>query len=157
MPHKYVFITRWQIRAPVQDVWEAIYNSLEWPRWWPGVKNARTIEVGEANGINGIREYTWKSFLPYRLRFASRLTEREDYARLHGIASGDLEGEGTWHFFEKDGITYLQCDWRVNTKLGWMNAAAFLLKPLFRYNHKVIMNRGARGLAKKLNAELIAY
>jgi hypothetical protein len=157
MPYKYVFITRWQIRAPVEEVWEAIYHSLEWPQWWEGVKAARTIQDGHENGIDGIREYTWRGILPYNIHFTSRLTEREDYSKLHGVAYGDLEGEGTWHFFEKDGVTYLQCDWRVNSNIRWMNAIAFLLKPLFRYNHRVLMNRGARGLAKKLNAELVTY
>lgn len=154
---KYVFITRWQIKAPVEDVWNAIYNSLEWPQWWKGVKEARSIEEGDARGINGIREYTWKSILPYKLKFASKLLEREDHKRLYGIAFGELEGEGTWHFFEKDGITYLQYDWKVATKKKWMNALSFLMKPIFKYNHDIVMKWGAKGLAKKLDAELISF
>jgi hypothetical protein len=157
MPHKYVFITRWQLKAPIGEVWDTIYNSLEWPQWWKGVVAVNELAPGDDKGINGIREYTWKSILPYKLRFASRLIEREDHKRLYGLASGELEGEGTWHFFEKDGVTYLQCDWRVSTKKKWMNKLAFCLKPLFRYNHKVVMKWGAKGLAKKLNAELLSY
>jgi hypothetical protein len=38
-----------------------------------------------------------------------------------------------------------------------MNYLSFLLKPAFNYNHDVVMNWGAKGLAKKLNAELISY
>jgi hypothetical protein len=157
MPTRYLFITRWQIKAPVEPVWDAIYNSLEWPNWWRGVVAAREIEKGDEKGINGVREYTWKSVLPYKLRFTSKLLEREDYKCLHGIAFGELEGEGTWHFFEKDGITYLQYDWKVFTNKKWMNTFAFLLKPLFKYNHDVVMKWGAKGLSKKLNAELLSY
>lgn len=157
MPDQYFFVTRWQIKAPVERVWDAIYNSLEWPEWWKGVKAAKLVERGDERGINGIREYTWKSVLPYKLRFNSRLTERDDYKRLHGVAYGELEGEGTWHFYEKDGITYLQYDWKVYTNKKWMNLLSFLLKPLFKYNHDVVMKWGAKGLAKKLHAELISY
>jgi hypothetical protein len=157
MAGKYCFVTRWQLKAPVEEVWDAIYNSLEWPDWWKGVVAARSIEEGDERGINGIREYTWKSVLPYKLHFSSRLIEREDYKRLYGIASGQLEGEGTWHFFEKDGISYIECDWRVSTNIKWMNALSFMLRPLFRYNHTVVMKWGAKGLARKLNAELLSY
>jgi hypothetical protein len=31
------------------------------------------------------------------------------------------------------------------------------MKPLFKYNHDVVMKWGAKGLAKKLNAELISF
>lgn len=157
MAQQYYFITRWQIRAPLEEVWEAIYNSLEWPQWWKGVKKVRALTPGDERGINGIREYTWQSVLPYRLRFTSKLTEREDFSRLHGIAFGQLQGEGTWHFFTKDGITFLEYHWKVATTVRWMNAVSFLLKPLFRYNHDVVMKWGAKGLARKLNAELLSY
>jgi hypothetical protein len=157
MPEKYFFVTRWQIKAPVEAVWNAIYNSLEWPQWWKGVKDAKLIEAGDANGINGIRAYTWQSFLPYKLRFTSKLLEKEEYKRLHGTACGELKGEGTWHFYESDGITYVQYDWKVSTTKKWMNMLSFLLKPLFKYNHDVVMKWGAKGLAKKLDAELVSY
>jgi hypothetical protein len=157
MPDQYFFITRWQIKAPVEDVWDAIYNSLDWPNWWKGVIASKLVEEGDERGINGVREYTWRSVLPYKLQFSSRLVEREDYKRLYGIAFGELQGEGTWHFFEKDHITYLQYDWKVFTNKKWMNLFSFMLKPLFKYNHDVVMKWGAEGLANKLNAELISY
>jgi hypothetical protein len=157
MQEKYSFITKWQIKAPVKDVWDAIYNSLEWPQWWKGVIASHELEKGDNRGINGIREYTWKSALPYKLKFKSKLLEREDNKRLYGVAFGELEGEGTWYFYHKDGITHLQYDWHVFTNKKWMNTFSFILKPLFKYNHDVVMKWGAKGLAKKLNAELISY
>ena len=157
MSDRYYFITRWQIRAPITEVWDAIYNSLEWPEWWPGVKKARLLSKGDVRGINEVHEYTFRSILPYDLEFTTRLVEREDFRRLHAIASGALEGEGIWHFFEKDGVTYLQYDWKVRSNIRWMNALAFILKPLFKYNHDVVMRWGAKALARKLNAELLSY
>jgi len=40
----YKFITNWQIKASLNDVWFAIYESAEWPAWWKGVKEVITIK-----------------------------------------------------------------------------------------------------------------
>jgi hypothetical protein len=157
MPTQYSFTTHWQIKAPLPQVWNAIYQSLEWPQWWKGVVAVKAIEEGDENGIGGVREYIWRSILPYRLAFNMRVTENEKYRRLKGEASGELEGEGEWFFEEKNGITYIQYNWTVFINKKWMNYLSFLLKPAFNYNHDVVMNWGAKGLAKKLNAELISY
>ena len=151
----YKFITRWQIQAPVNDVWFAIYNSLEWPQWWKGVESVKMIQENNSFGINGIREYTWKSLLPYKLSFQMKLTEKEGYQFLKGIAFGELEGDGTWFFKEENGITNIQYNWNVKTNKSWMNFFAFILKPIFKLNHDVVMKWGAEGLAKKLNVTLI--
>ncbi|NCI50381.1 polyketide cyclase [Sediminibacterium roseum] len=157
MSAHYAFVTRWQIRAPLPQVWDAIYHSLEWPGWWKGVVAVRSIEEGDEDGIGGVREYTWRSVLPYQLRFSMRLTQNEKYKHLKGEAYGELEGEGEWFFEEKNGITYVQYNWTVFTNKKWMNWLSFILRPAFSYNHDVVMRWGAKGLAKKLDAELISW
>jgi hypothetical protein len=151
----YKFITHWQIKAPLNDVWHAIYESTEWPAWWKGMQSVKIIEPNDSNGINGIREYTWKSILPYTLSFKMKITAKEDFKFLQGVAFGELEGYGTWLFMEEHGVTKVQYNWIVKTNKAWMNQFAFLLKPLFKINHDIIMKWGARGLAKKLNATFI--
>ena len=86
-----------------------------------------------------------------------KLLERDELKRLYGEAFGELEGNGTWLFEEKDGISYVQYNWNVYTNKAWMNYLSFVLKPAFRYNHDVVMRWGAEGLAKKLNATLLKY
>jgi hypothetical protein len=152
----YKFITQWQIEAPVNDVWYAIYESDEWPNWWKGVVCVKMIKENDVNGINGIRAYTWKSALPYKLSFTIKLTEKQELKLLKGIASGELEGDGTWLFNEENGVTKIQYNWNVKTTKTWMNYFVFILKPLFKLNHDIIMKWGAEGLAKKLNAKLIS-
>jgi hypothetical protein len=76
MPTQYSFTTHWQIKAPLPQVWNAIYQSLEWPQWWKGVVAVKAIEEGDENGIGGVREYTWRSILPYRLAFNMRVLQR---------------------------------------------------------------------------------
>jgi hypothetical protein len=155
MAVKYSFVTKWQLKAPLQDVWDAIYDSMEWPQWWHGVQAVIEIEKNDARGINGVRNYTWKSVLPYKLTFNMRLTEKESLQRLKGIAFGELEGDGEWLFTEKNGIIYIQYNWNVVTTKKWMNTFGFLLKPFFVFSHNAVMHWGGKGLAKKLGTTLL--
>lgn len=157
MATHYAFTTYWEIRAPLPQVWDAIYHSLEWPRWWKGVLDVTEIEKGDVHGIGGVRSYTWKSVLPYQLTFNLRLTEIDTHRYLKGKAFGELEGEGEWFFEEKNGITCIRYNWTVHTNKAWMNYLSFILKPAFTFNHNIVMGWGAKGLAKNLNAELIKY
>jgi hypothetical protein len=155
MPEEYSFITHWQLRAPVEKVWDCIYNSMEWPQWWKGVKKVTEIHPNDESGINGVRDYTWKSALPYQLCFTMKLTEKDTYRRLKGIATGELEGTGEWLFSEKEGITDVRYYWNIHTTKKWMNSMAFLLKPVFKFNHNLVMHWGGKGLAEKLGVELL--
>lgn len=156
MATQYAFVTRWQIKAPLTSVWDAIEDSLNWPHWWKGVVSVREEKKGDASGIGSVRVYQWRSILPYHLAFHMELTGLEKYRTLKGKAYGELEGEGEWFFKENGGVTFVEYHWTVFTNKAWMNYFAFLLKPAFHYNHDVVMRWGAAGLAKKLNAELIS-
>jgi hypothetical protein len=157
MKRSYTFISRWQLRAPVQEIWETIRDSEKWPEWWKGVDDVTEIEPGDEAGIGSVRKYTLSSPAKYKLCFNLQLTERIEYKLLKGNATGDLQGTGAWHFAEDRGITYVECHWYVVTTLPWMNFLSIILAPLFRYNHSVVMSWGAKSLARKLNAELISY
>jgi hypothetical protein len=67
-----------------------------------------------------------------------------------------LEGKGIWHFIEEKGMTKVQYNWNVKTNKAWMNYFSFILKPLFKINHGIIMKWGADELAKKLGTKLIS-
>ncbi len=150
MATQYSFVTYWQINAPVEQVWDAIYNSTDWSNWWKGVIAVKEVNEGDENGIGGVREYTWKSALPYRLTFSMKLTEKQLYKKLSGVAFGELEGNGTWEFEQKGDITFVTYYWNVFTNKLWMNYLSFILKPAFQYNHDVVMRWGEECLKKKL-------
>lgn len=156
MAKAYAFITRWQVRAPLPEVWDLIYDSVQWPQWWKGVLAVSVIKAGDETGLGGVRKYTWKSVLPYRLEFDMELVVIDHYRYMKGVAAGELDGIGEWYFEEKDGITYVQYNWNVFTRKVWMNACHFMLKPVFEFNHHQVMAWGAKGLARKLNAELLS-
>jgi hypothetical protein len=151
MAIEYSFTTKWKTTAPIHDVWEAIRLSLYWPKWWKSFVSVIELEHGDDRGIGSIRRYTLKSPSHYTLSFDMLLTDREEYKLLSGKATGELEGTGTWHFYEQDGMTWIECHWNVKTTKAWMNALAFILRPAFSYNHRMVMKKGAQFLAKKLN------
>jgi hypothetical protein len=99
---KYAFVTRWQIRAPLQQVWDAIYESTEWPNWWKGVLDVQVLDKGDENGVNGVRTYTWKNVLSYKLSFQMKLIEKNApkhmrawlLANWKGRVSGSLNSMG---------------------------------------------------------------
>lgn len=154
MPHEYSFISHWKVNAPIQDVWELIYDSEKWPDWWSSVVTVKETKPGDSRGIGSIRVYKMRSPMLYTLCFALTLTEREDLRLLKGNATGELQGTGTWLLNEANGITDVQCHWNVNTTKWWMNAFAFVLKPAFHYNHSAVMRDGALSLAKVLGTDV---
>lgn len=153
--YNYSFITTWKIKAPLQEIWNVLYNQEDWPNWWKGVKTVQPLQNGDVNNVGKKMRYSWKSFLPYTLSFDMTSVTIKPFAYMEGNATGELEGVGKWFFKEENGITTVCYTWDVNTTKKWMNVLAPVLKPAFKWNHDVVMRWGAEGLAKKLNAELI--
>ncbi len=151
----YRFLTTWVLDARREPVFEAIHDSERWPTWWKGVEGAVELEPGDDDGVGSLARYTWKSKLPYRLEFEMRTTRVERPRLLEGRAVGELEGEGRWRFVEQDGITVVLYEWNVATTEAWMRVLAPLLRPLFAWNHDVVMRQGGEGLARLLGAKLL--
>lgn len=150
----YHLVTRWQLNAPLEAVWDAIYNTEGWPSWWKGVVCVETLDRGDANGLGARQRYIWKSTLPYRLTFVTLVTRVEPLHLLAGWVEGELEGSGCWSFSQEAGLTTVRFDWQVRTTQWWMNVLSPFAKPLFRWNHDAIMRAGGKGLARHLHANL---
>ena len=75
---------------------------------------------------------------------------------MEGYAAGDLDGVGLWRLFEQDGVTAVLYDWDVTSTKRWMNTLAPLARPVFDYNHDVVMRWGGEGLARRLGVRLLA-
>jgi hypothetical protein len=74
---------------------------------------------------------------------------------IQATAIGGLSGTGLWQFSEIDGLTVVRYDWRVKTTKSWMNLLAPIARPLFKWNHDVVMRWGGEGLAKRLGVTLV--
>jgi hypothetical protein len=151
----YRFVTHWYLDAPLVDVYEAIFHSLDWPQWWRGAEAVDELAQGDADGIGSIRRYVWKSRLPYRLAFEARTTRIEQLHTLEAVVDGDLRGSGVWTFRRDGDTTVVRYDWYVDTTKRWMNLIAPIARHVFRSNHDWLMERGAEGLAGRLGARLL--
>jgi hypothetical protein len=144
---QYSFVTRWHLEAPIEDVWEAIFYCERWPEWWTGVESVVEVEPGGADRVGALWRQTWRSRLPYALTFDIRVTAVEPPVVLNGVADGELAGEGSWRLYRSEGGTLVHYEWNVSTKSRWMNLLAPAARPLFAWNHDVLMRQGGEGLA----------
>jgi uncharacterized protein YndB with AHSA1/START domain len=145
------------VEAPREEVFQAIWDSDRWPSWWRGVESVVTLEEGDDEGVGSLGRYVWKSRLPYRLEFDTRITRVERPYTMEGQASGELAGTGRWQLFEEEGVTAAVYDWNVRTTAPWMNLLAPLARPVFKWNHDVVMRWGGEGIADLLGARLLAH
>jgi hypothetical protein len=149
---EYSFTTHWSFDAPLDAVWEAISQPLRWPEWWPGVERVVEIERAGRDGLGAVHRSTWKSALPYRLTFDSRVM-RVEPLRLYEIrATGQLEGRGIGTLSSEGRTTHVRYDWNVAGNERWMRLLGPVARPVFRWNHDVIMRWGQRGWAARIAA-----
>ena len=151
----YEFITVWRVKAPLDKVWSEIYYSEKWPEWWRGVEEVTELKKGDDLGIGSVRRYTWKSVLPYRLTFDVETVRVEPMTLIEGIARGEISGRGVLNIKDHGDYVTARYDWSVDTTKAWMKYAAPLARPLFKWNHDIVMSWGAKGLAKRLGAVVI--
>jgi hypothetical protein len=74
---------------------------------------------------------------------------------IEGKALGELAGKGLWQLSSEGDVTMARYDWQVETTKRWMNLLTPIARPIFKWNHDVVMRWGAEGLAKKLGVELV--
>ena len=146
----YSFVTTWHFPAAIETVWEAIRNYQGWPAWWPSIAEARQVRPGDAEGLGEMVAFTFRTRLPYRLRFRMITTSVKPPHELDGRAFGELAGTGRWRLSEENGGTKVIYYWDVRTTRWWMNLLASIARPVFEWNHDQVMEAGRAGLARLL-------
>jgi uncharacterized protein YndB with AHSA1/START domain len=153
---EYRFLTTWLVEAPCERVWDVIEDAARWPEWWRGVVRVNELDPGGPGRVGARFEIEWRSRLPYPLGFEFTVDAVDPPRSMKGTARGELDGRGHWRLFEQDGVTAVVYDWQVATTRRWMNLLAPVARPVFEYNHDVVMGWGGEGLARRLQAPLLA-
>lgn len=151
---RFEFVSRWELSAARDDVWNALVDFKQWPVWWPSLKKVVETIEGDADGIGQKANATWRGPLGYKLKMSIEAVARVHPEFLRGIATGDVVGEGSWTLgTTHDEWTSVELDWNVRANRGWMEALAPVARPLFVSSHDYVMKKGAQGLADHLSAE----
>ena len=138
------------------QAWEVLQEPLRWPEWWRGVQRVSELDGGDGRRVGSRYRIAWRSRVPYELEFDFVVRRVDEPCCMAGEAIGDLTGSGTWRLFEQNGITAVVYDWDVTTSKRWMNLISPLARPVFEYNHDVVMRWGGEGLARRLGTRLLA-
>ncbi|MBI4341784.1 MAG: SRPBCC family protein [Candidatus Omnitrophica bacterium] len=146
----YAFVTRWRIRAPIDAVWAAVFHAERWPEWWPGLQRVEELAAGDGRYLGCGRRFVWKGALPYTLTVEMTTTRVEPPTLLESAATGELVGRGVWRLAPVEGGTSVRYDWNVSPAKRWMRRLDLVARPVFRWNHDVVMRRGERGLKRLL-------
>ena len=146
----YRFLTAWLLEAERRAVWWTLRDAERWPEWWRGVQRVTELEPDRRYRI------AWRSRVPYELEFDFAVLELDEPLSMRGEATGQLEGTGHWRLFEQNGVTAVTYEWDVRATKRWMRAIGPVARPVFEYNHDVVMRWGGEGLARRLGCRLLA-
>jgi len=94
--------------------------------------------------------------MPYELEFDFEVERTDAPREMQGRATGALTGTGHWRLFEQAGVSAVLYEWNVHTSKRWMNLLGPVARPVFEYNHDVVMRWGGQGLAGRLGCNLLA-
>lgn len=147
---RYDLTSHWHVDAPIDEVWRALIDIANWPRWWSYVLEVEELVPGDASGLESVHKLTWGTAFPYLLSFTIRRTVLQPPHLIEAIFEGDLNGVGRWTLTPQGSATEVRYDWEVSTAGAWMNVMSPLLGPMFRWNHGLVMADGARGLSRYL-------
>jgi len=151
---KYLFKTIFTIAAPKKKVWDALLDYSMWPHWWKGLQSIRTIKDPKAP--NDHKLACTVGFALYSLHFMLFLDKIIPDKRIQILSEGDLKGIGIFTLSENNNTTIISFEWNVETTKTWMNLFAPVAKPFFIYEHNLIMNYFAQGLANHIHADLLS-
>lgn len=133
-----------------------IEDAARWPEWWRGVVRVDELDPGGPGRVGARFAIEWRSRLPYPLGFEFTVETVDPPCCMRGSAVGELEGHGVWRLYEDLGVTAVVYDWQVSTTKRWMNLLSPIARPVFDYNHDVVMRWGGEGLARRLGVRLLA-
>ncbi|MER7517514.1 SRPBCC family protein [Streptomyces sp. NPDC126499] len=143
---RYRFRSVWRLAAPPDAVYAVLERAEDYPRWWPQVREA--VAHDDTTGTARLR-----SLLPYDLVVTVAARRRDPAAGvLESALHGDLEGWARWTLTALPGGSGTRAlyEQEVEVRRPLMRALAVPGRPLFRFNHALMMRGGRRGLAAHL-------
>ena len=142
----YRFTSYWRVRATVEEAYAALHDLESYPAWWPEVKEATRVD----DKTFALR---CRSTLPYDLVFhTTQAVEDPSSGILEASMTGDLEGFSRWTITAEGAGTLAVFEEEVEAKKRLLRVLAPVARPVFRFNHELMMRHGESGLRARLAA-----
>lgn len=149
--NRYEFVTRWELEATADEVFDILEDAPALPRWWPSVYLEVTeVDRGGPDGVGRVTSFFTKGWLPYTLRWSARLTGARRPELIELDAFGDLEGRGVWTIEANGPLSVVTYRWTVRAEKPLLKTMSFALKPIFEANHEWAMARGLESIKLEL-------
>jgi uncharacterized protein YndB with AHSA1/START domain len=152
---QYTFNMIWRFDVPIERVWEMINNPEPWPKWWKNPQSITKTQEGDSNGVGTVYHFVMQTELPYVLVYNIRTTRSERPHLFEGVVQGNLEGHARWDLSYEEPVTTARFTWIVQPTKPWMRLFTPILRPVFMWNHRRMMKRGGKGLARMIGAHLV--
>ena len=144
MARQYVFGDEWDVNAPQDQVFDVLVDPRTYPEWW-----MPPYVAGESDGPpepGSVTRVKFKSKLPFVFNATSRLVRVDRPNEFESEVDGDLRGVAVWKLTPSDGKVHVVFDWRVFADRPLIRYLSPLLRPLFRWNHRMAMRQAKRNL-----------
>lgn len=141
----YRFQNVWRLPHDARRVYETLADGERYPEWWPQVREAVRIDDDRGTVV-------CQSVLPYKLHMvATRLISDPDELHLRAALDGDLVGWAEWRIRPGSSGCVAEFSQQVDTT-GFIRRVTPVARPIFSWNHAVMMRGGERGLRRLLGS-----
>lgn len=152
----YHFVTDIRVAASPDEAWDVLVDPTTWPGWWRRLRRVEVTAPGRPDGVGMRYRVTVRAALPYTLSFESETTRIRRPSYWEARVLGELQGTGLYEVFPVDGGSGVRHTWIVATTRPWMNLLAPVARPVFAWNHAVLMRDFATGFAGRLGVRLLS-
>ncbi len=147
---RYEFVDRWQIWAPIDQVFHYVADPRTYPKWWPVYARVESLPGPEPPTPGARARLVVKSGLGYRLRLLVEISESIPPRYLLTRTQGQLDGTGRWEFEQRDVTTTAIWTWIVETHHPLLNLLEPIAKKAFEWSHNDASAKGHQGLKRLL-------
>jgi uncharacterized protein YndB with AHSA1/START domain len=144
MASEYIFVDEWDVNAPQERVFDALADARTYPDWWtPTYLEVNMDGPPEPGRVSRQR---FKGKLPYVLETTTRVTRVNRPNLVEAEVDGDLRGRAMWTLTPRGGGVHVRFDLRVYADRPFLRYLTPILRPLFRWNHKMAITYAVRNL-----------
>ncbi len=138
----FAFAEDWHVPHPPAAVLGVLVDVEHYPAWWPQVVGC--LKLGEGEGI-----VLCRSTLPYTLELHTTEAVRTEQV-LEARLSGDLDGWVRWRVSPEGSGTRVHFAQEVVVTDPRLRLAAYVGRPVLRWNHARMLAGARRGLSRRL-------